>query len=67
MPDYLVDFYSPEGKLFRSERLFARDDAESENAAKQLATLIRPATYRIINLAQYADLPPQPPPKGQRK
>lgn len=50
MADYLVDFYSPQGVLFRSERIVAHDDVDAKGEAKTLVTPVNPASYKITRL-----------------
>lgn len=45
--NYLVDFFSEAGVLFRSERILAQDDNDAEIRARRLANFIRPAFFKI--------------------
>src|SRR5271156_1815508 len=48
--NYLVDFFSRQGVLFRSERIVANNDIDAEAEARALAVFLRPASFKITRL-----------------
>ena len=56
MIKYLVDFYSAEGTLFRSERLVATDDNQAGAVSKSLVPMARVAFYKITRLEKSGNL-----------
>jgi hypothetical protein len=50
MADYLVDFYSADGTLYKSEKISTTDDDEAVREASHMADRAKAATYRVIQL-----------------
>ena len=50
MLDYLVDFYSADGAVFRCAKFAALDDGDAQSLAAKLGKACRPASYKITRI-----------------
>jgi hypothetical protein len=56
MTDYLIDFYSAQGRLYQSERFVARSDADARLEGIRMREDYRPASYKITRLATWDNI-----------